>query len=573
MTDPALHQKLWFYLTSRTETDEVQFTFAVLTIAVLLTAVAWRSWVLQRRRATDPASSQSWLRWGDRTVSALLLVVALCSATQYFYGSRNGSSWIHRWDMYHQVIGSKYFQELGYFRLYECTWEIDAENSGHFKKVPEMRVIETVKIRPTAEVIGERDCAGLFSDARREQFAADIDAFYELGGKSQWNKLFTDKGFNGTPFHGWVLSRLVDDVEINEDELNWLGLLDVFLLVIAFGFVIWAWDVKTAAIVILFFCANFPNRYIHMGGSILRFDYIAMLIIALALLKKDRFGLAGICVAWATAERMFPAVFAAGLGLKAGVELIATRKLERRYLMFGIGFAGTLVVLFGLSLSLAGSFSDGVASWHEWWLNIVEHTRHTRAFRSGFRHMFMMDGNVTDKHRFATWAKKTEVFESREHFYWVAMVMLFAPLILAVRKLDDVSFTAIFAAAAFLTLTIATRYYYSMMVLFLLVDRKLFEDRKQLVLAALLMLAAAWLTKLSMVTDNVAFHYNTATSAAFSGYFVILGALLWIDPWLRDRGLRDRTQSSAIGLPSTPSGTGTPTSSAIVGATSTDQTT
>jgi hypothetical protein len=565
---PALHQQLWFYITSRTETNEVQFTLAVATIAVLLLAVVWRTLRLQRQRSTNPATTHAWLRWGERTVSALLLVAALCSATQYFYGSRNGSSWLHRWDIYHQIIGTKYFHELGYFRIYECTWEIDADNAGHFKRIPEMRQIETLKILPTAEAVGERDCAELFTEPRLEQFTADIEAFYNLGGASQWTKLFTDKGFNGTPFHAWVISQLTEDVEITEDELKWLGLLDVFLLLIAFGFVAWAWDVKTAAIVILFFCANFPNRYLHMGGSILRFDYIAMLIIALALMKKDRFAIAGVCVAWATAERVFPAVFAVGLGLKAGVELLATRKLRREYLMFGFGFVGGLLVLFGLSLTLADDVSGGLANWREWWLNIAEHTRHTRAFRSGFRHMFMMDGNVTDKHRFATWAKKTEVFEGREHYYWVAMVALFAPLVVAVRKLDAVTFTAIFAGLAFLTLTIATRYYYAMMVLFLLVDRKLFEDRKQLLLAALLMLTAAWLTKISMVTENVAFHYNTATSAAFSGYFVILSAILWLDPWFRDHS----SGASEMALPSTPAGTATPTNPAIVGATSTDQT-
>jgi hypothetical protein len=562
---PALHQQLWFYLSSRTETNQVQFTLAVLTIAVLLGAVAWRSLRLHRQRTTDAAKTNAFLRWGDRTVSALLLVAALCSATQYFYGSRNGDTWLHRWDIYHQIIGTKYFNELGYFRIYECTWEIDAENSGHFRRVPEMRQIETLKILPIEKAIGERDCAELFTEARREQFAADIEAFWNFGGQGHWNKLFTDKGFNGTPFHAWVVANLTENAEISDDGLLWLGLLDVFLLLVAFGFVAWAWDVKTAAIVVLFFCANFPNRYIHMGGSILRFDYIAMLIIALALMKKDRFALAGVCVAWATAERAFPAVFAVGLGLKAGVELLATRKLRREYLMFGVGFVGALLVLFGLSLTLADSFSGGLANWREWWLNIAEHTRHTRAFRSGFRHMFMMDGNVTDKHRFASWAKKTEVFEGREHYYWVAMVMLFAPLVLAVRKLDAVTFTAIFAGLAFLTLTIATRYYYSMMVLFLLVDRKLFEDRKQLLLAALLMLTAAWLTKIAMVTENVAFHYNTATSAAFSGYFVILSAILWLDPWFRDHSIE-------TALPSTPAGTPTPTSSAMVGATSTDET-
>jgi hypothetical protein len=178
-----------------------------------------------------------------------------------------------------------------------------------------------------------------------------------------------------------------------------------------------------------------------------------------------------------------------------------------------------------------------------------EHTRHTRGFRVGFKHMFMMDGNVTDKHRFAGFAKKTQLFEPRAHFFYLTIALLFAPLVVAVRKLDAVTFTAIFAAAGFFMLTVATRYYYSMMVLFLLVDRKLFDDRKQLLLTALLMLTAAWLTKIVVVTENIPFHYNTASSAAFAGYLVILGAILWTDPWLRDPGLPDAARGPDAASP------------------------
>ncbi|KIG17759.1 hypothetical protein DB30_02792 [Enhygromyxa salina] len=534
--EPGLGEQLWFYLTSRTETSDMQFGFAVLAIAVLLAGVAWRTLQLHRRQSTDPATPSKWLRWGDRMISAALLVAALGSATQYFYGSRNNDSWLHRWDLYHQVIGAKYFSEVGYFRIYECTWEIDATHERHFRRVAKMRDIETLKILPTAEAVGEMDCAELFTDeARLEQFAKDVNDIHELGGHGMWNKLFSDKGFNGTPFHAWILSKLTAHVDIVEKELIWLGLLDVFLMMFAFGCVAWAWDVKTAAIAMLFFCANFPNRYIHMGGSILRFDYIAMLIIALALMKKDRFAIAGACVAWATAERVFPAVFAAGLGFKAGVELLATRKLRREYLHFGLGFVLGLLVLVGLSLSMSDTIGGGVDNWRDWWANMKVHTEHTRGFRVGFKHMFMMDGNVTERHRFMGWASKTKAFHTRDHYYLLTMAALFGPLVLAVRKLDAVTFAALFCAAGFFTLTIATRYYYSVMVLFILVDRNLFEDRKQMLLTALLCLTAAFLTKTAAATSSVPYHYNTASSAAFAGYFVILGALLWIDPWLRDR--------------------------------------
>ncbi|HLT39728.1 MAG TPA: hypothetical protein VK034_25770, partial [Enhygromyxa sp.] len=284
--------KLWLLLGNRGETNDVQFAFAIGAIGVLLAAVAWRTWILHRRRATDPATRNRWLRWGDRMISAALLVAALCSATQYFYGQRNGNNWLHTWDIYHQVIGAKYFEELGYFKLYECTWEIDEINSGHFKRVAKMRDIKTLKTLPTLEVIGERDCVDRFEPERLEQFAKDVDDIHALGGPHMWNSLFGDKGFNGTPFHAWILSKVTAGVPIVKDEYVWLGLLDVWLMLLAFAAIAWAWDVKTAAIAILFFCANFPNRFIHMGGSILRFDYIAMLIFALVAMKKGRFGIA-----------------------------------------------------------------------------------------------------------------------------------------------------------------------------------------------------------------------------------------------------------------------------------------
>src|SRR5690606_36874645 len=146
------------------------------------------------------------------------------------------------------------------------------------KNVKEMRNIETLAVKPVHKVVGERDSVDRFEPARLEQFKQDIDDIYALGGPGMWNTLFGDKGFNGTPFHAWIRSKVTAGVPIVKDEYVWLGLLDVWLMLLAFAAIAWAWDVKTAAIAFLFFCANFPNRYLHMGGPILRFDYIAMLI-------------------------------------------------------------------------------------------------------------------------------------------------------------------------------------------------------------------------------------------------------------------------------------------------------
>ena len=62
-----------------------------------------------------------------------------------------------------------------------------------------------------------------------------------------------------------------------------------------------------------------------MGGSILRFDYVAALAVALAAIKRERWGVAGALMAWATMVRIFPIVFAGGIFLKILADLVATR--------------------------------------------------------------------------------------------------------------------------------------------------------------------------------------------------------------------------------------------------------
>lgn len=113
-----LLDSLWLLLTDRRETGTLQFWFAIATVAVLLGVLGWRSIA---PRLFYPGKPPRWLPWGRRALRGALVIAALCSSLQYFYGQRNDGQWLHRWDIYHQVFGAKYFAELGYFRTYECT--------------------------------------------------------------------------------------------------------------------------------------------------------------------------------------------------------------------------------------------------------------------------------------------------------------------------------------------------------------------------------------------------------------------------------------------------------------------
>jgi len=524
--EPNLLDRALPTLTDQAQIFDVRLTIALVMLGLFLVALAWRS--LGGFAAKLDARTRA---RANLALTTALVVAALASSINYFYAERNNGVWLHRWDAFHTVMGGKYFDELGYFDLYLCANAIDQQGPRRLRGVDEIRDLRTQKIVPAQQLLAGNDCAERFTPARLEQFRHDLDQFTEFSNPGMWKDLFKDKGFNGTPFHAWVLTQLLRGNALDYWSLVALALIDVVLLVAAFGLVARVWDVETAAIAGLFFAANFPNHFGYMGGSLLRFDYIAMLIFALAAMKRERWALAGVCVAWATMVRAFPGVFALGLALKAGADLIATRKLPREYLRFFVAYAAAMLIMFGLSLTLAHGFDH----WLEWIANIRAHTEHTRGFRVGFKHMFMLDGSLADDANFVGWVGKTAHYRPRTPWFWLAVVLLLAPLLIAARRLDAVSFAALFACGGFLLLMSATRYYYAMMVLPILIDRPLLRDRKHLLMCALLFATAAILHALAEVNPHVPFLYNTACSALFTAWFVIVGALLWLDPELRDR--------------------------------------
>src|SRR5690606_7448683 len=178
------------------------------------------------------------------------------------------------------------------FDLYKCSYAIDREGPHHFRTVEDIRDLRTRKFVPRDVHIAGNDCKERFTPERLEEFKHDLDEFGTWSSKKEWRILFKDKGFNGTPFYATVCKPLIAMIDVNLDGLKRLAKIDPILMLIAFGVVGWAFGARQAAIMAIFFCVFFPNRFVHMGGSILRFDYVATLMIGLAALKKDKWGLA-----------------------------------------------------------------------------------------------------------------------------------------------------------------------------------------------------------------------------------------------------------------------------------------
>ena len=125
---------------------------------------------------------------------------------------------------------------------------------------------------------------------------------------------------------------------------------------------------------------NFPSRYYWTGGAFLRHDWLFYTVAVVCLLKKEKFFLAGLALAYSTLLRLFPGLMVIG-PLLAGIEWVRVhRKLDPRFLKFVAGGAIGVAILFPLSLGLSklGSVppaaTDAKAGPVDIWLKFAQNT-------------------------------------------------------------------------------------------------------------------------------------------------------------------------------------------------------
>ena len=467
--------------------------------------------------STDVVEEKSRSRW----ITGFLLVVALASSLNYFYLSRT-PNWVHRWDLFHTLITTRYFDELGYFGLYDGAITIDAETNRHYEDVSSVRDLRTLQHIPRSRILKEGHFQGTFTPRRKAAFVADLRFFNSINSKSRWKKLFRDKGYNGTPFYTFLVQKVAGPFDLTRSNLYRMGLIDLALLALAFFSVYRAYGLRTMLLALTFFCVIFPNRFTHMGGSILRFDYVAYLVIGVSMLRQGNHAVAGALFGMATMERLFPALFLVGYGLKAVFDWIQLRSLPVKHQRFLISATATMVVCFLLTLTVCGGFDI----WLDFFENMKQHTQNTAGFRVGFKHMFMLEGNLRGSDGFVSFAEKTALFESSKGIYWACVGGFLLATLWLLPKLDEGAFTIVFGVLGFFLLLTATRYYYSLLVLLFLLGLNLERQRVVQVSCMLLSLISAVCFRVFIGDDFAPFVYNTLLSGMLTVYFAVL--LLWL---------------------------------------------
>ncbi|HWV38510.1 MAG TPA: hypothetical protein VN033_08525 [Vulgatibacter sp.] len=316
--------------------NALKIAFAV----ALLGLLVW-GWQLE-----DAGQGRRWRR-ARRFGIGLLGVLGVYG--WFNYGKFHHGNFVHVWEHYHYYIGAKYFPELRYSRLYECSAIAEAE-LGRRDRVAarSMRdIASTNLIGPTDDILAHPErCKAHFSEARWEAFKDDVRFFIGRLG-SRWPESQKDHGYNGTPWWnitGSLLANLVGPA--SERSMFLLALLDPILIVLMFAGIWWAFGLEIFAVAATFFAVNFPSRYYWNGGAFLRYDYLAFLVFGICLLRKKKYAWGGALLAASSAYRLFPLFFAIGPALQAGWRAFKDRVLsaEHRKVLVGAVVATSILV-------------------------------------------------------------------------------------------------------------------------------------------------------------------------------------------------------------------------------------
>jgi hypothetical protein len=304
----------------------------------------------------------------DRTLAFLGVLAAL---TYINFGSFHFGNFIHDWEWTHYYVGSKYFKELSYDRLYECIATADAE-AGLRKRVEQRKLtnLRTNLLESTADVLAHPErCKSNFSDARWAAFKKDVAFFRGRQSAKRWDDLQTDHGYNGTPVWNIAGTLLANLGPANTTQLWALAMLDPLYLLATYAVIWWAFGWRALAVALIAFATNFPSRFYWTGGSFLRWDWLFYMVAGIACLKKNRPILGGAALAYATHLRIFPGFIFIGPLLGLGYHVYKHRRLEPRYARFFAGAALATALLVPMSLV----FSGGVHGYERFIQNTVKH--------------------------------------------------------------------------------------------------------------------------------------------------------------------------------------------------------
>ena len=404
-------------------------------------------------------------------MNGLVLLTLLSTLNYARWGPQSFGERIDAYDVLHYYVNAKYFDELGYYDLYPAMMLADLEADGPFfdggpiymaqdeeghAKQPIQhayargREVRKEKFTPERWEAFEHDVLYLIRDVGCRSKNKKGECRAELN-DTLWRQLIQDHGFNGTTVWTMIAAPMTHIVPI--EYLKVLGYLDVVLLLGAIFMVAWAYDGTAAMFTAVWLMIGYSTRWPYLSWVFLRYDWLAGLIMATALLKKGMPFVAGLLAAWSATLRFFPAMWMWGPFGK-GVAGLFRRHVHKPLLVLAAGFLAGVAVLQGGAL-----VTYGVEPHRTHFENMLDHNDPMQL--SSRRIGLAQAISQQDKgrlHRFITTRQKKLIDKQKPLRYGLGLAIMMAMAWGLRRSRDDEAYA--YGFLPFFLLTTASYYYY-----------------------------------------------------------------------------------------------------------------
>ncbi len=336
-------------------------------------------------------------------------------------------------DQFHYYMGSKYFREIGYDKLYRCAALAERDNGrGALVERQRVRDLTTNLLHPGAAILAKAEpCREQFTPQRWEAFRADVYYFRTRVGIEASERYLTDHGYNATPLWTAFNRFIVSGTRASDGTQVSLAMIDVGLLAGAFALLCWAFGAPAAVLAALVWGTTRIWMYMTLGGvgSFGRFYSVFAVVAGCCLLKKQKLVLGGFSLAVALLLRVFPGALLFGPGVAFVHQLVVKRRLDTKH--------GKVLAGAALALAVLGSFSlaatNGLETYRGFLVNAMKHANTPLTNNIGLKTLFssstkgagaiVMEPEAEDP--YASWKqKRRNTFEQRMAWYWLAVIAL-----------------------------------------------------------------------------------------------------------------------------------------------------
>ena len=454
----------------------ITFSQTILWLKLLLSAATLLLLYLRYRAGKTSARTYSL-----RTKVAIGLVVVFSFAVFHNLGTFRGGSFVHYGETFHYYIGSKYFKELGYYELYNAVIVADSEQGNELAPLPFYTDLTTYK--NLKREVALRDAArvkSLFSEPRWTAFKEDV-AFFKrkINQPNSPDMIFLlmDHGYNASPVSTFLLGALTNLVPLT--HVLWLAAIDLTLVLLMIALVFRSFGFELGALFSVYFFASILSGHEFLSGSLLRYDWLLYIVVAVCLLDSGRYAWAAFFLTLSAMLRIFPVVLFYGVAVTMFQKLRATRKIDKQTARFTVSAGATALLLFLLPATSLGSVTQ---PWEDFYGKISLHGSGVYVNHLGFAGVALFEPSQLSLEKFATtfksrnpdivrhWqdVKEHELRNKKPLMILAALVVLACITAVIWRRQESESHSVLWPLFLIYTTSYISAYYYTFLCLFIL---------------------------------------------------------------------------------------------------------